>query len=288
MDGRVKPDLVAPGGIIIGAKSRDMGGSSIDPGPLERPGRGTSMATPHVTGVAALILQLSPNITSEDLAEVIRRTARQDNFTGPIGLKGSNLWGWGKLNAVIAYPLSVRLAGYKQGNLSLSINGTPVSLSSVRAVVLLPTNMVSELRPAFTGDNGSVRHIVEPEVFYASYPGEAVFTISTQYYVRVYGVNNELLYSDWAPAGTILDLEELSGLRAGQGFQLARRSVVGYYTDGSGFLERRVSVERPMNIYIMTAEDYTYVFLVTVISVAVSASIYLGWVYAKYRRKAGD
>lgn len=43
--------------------------------------QGTSMASPHVAGVAALMLSVNPNLTTQQVREILRTTA-QRNFTG--------------------------------------------------------------------------------------------------------------------------------------------------------------------------------------------------------------
>ena len=58
-------DIVAPGEKII---TTSVGNSYIDVS-------GTSLACPHVAGVAALMLSVNPNLTSEEVREIICRTA---------------------------------------------------------------------------------------------------------------------------------------------------------------------------------------------------------------------
>jgi subtilisin family serine protease len=47
---------------------------------------GTSMATPHVAGVAALMLSVNPNLTATDVADILRSTALplRDNDSDPV------------------------------------------------------------------------------------------------------------------------------------------------------------------------------------------------------------
>ena len=76
--GALKPDLVAPGVDITAARSQDMtdGGSG-----LYRTISGTSMATPHVSGAAAILAQQHPGWTGQQLKEQLMSSA-----LGPAGL----------------------------------------------------------------------------------------------------------------------------------------------------------------------------------------------------------
>ena len=66
VSGALKPDLVAPGVDITAARSQEMtdGGEG-----LYRTISGTSMATPHVSGAAAILAQRHPNWTGQQLKE---------------------------------------------------------------------------------------------------------------------------------------------------------------------------------------------------------------------------
>ncbi len=73
-DGRVKPDLVGA----------DRGNSAVF-----GPWRGTSQASPHVAGLAALLLQQERALTPEQLAARLKQSARRR------GAKPNNIWGYG-------------------------------------------------------------------------------------------------------------------------------------------------------------------------------------------------
>jgi len=68
-DAREKPDIAGPGTGIVAAKSFD---------PRERwiAMTGTSMASPHVAGVAGLMLATNPRLTSAQIGGILKRTAR--------------------------------------------------------------------------------------------------------------------------------------------------------------------------------------------------------------------
>jgi subtilisin family serine protease len=96
-DGRLKPDLAAPGAWIASARSRD-----APPSPwLTLPDRehsmllGTSMAAPHVTGAVALLLSRNPGLDWQDLKKALTGGARRDPFVGPAP---NDAWGAGKLD----------------------------------------------------------------------------------------------------------------------------------------------------------------------------------------------
>ena len=76
-DNGFKPDISAPGTSIIST------GFSTGNQPLTN--SGTSMATPHVTGAMALLRQLHPTWSVEELKALAMNTANHDLFTGTHG-----------------------------------------------------------------------------------------------------------------------------------------------------------------------------------------------------------
>ena len=97
-DGRVKPDVVAPGADIVSARSSAIHSSPSDPDKYHRVLAGTSMATPHVAGTIALMLQYDPTLQAIDIPAILRQTARLDANTGLLE-GGSPMWGYGKVDA---------------------------------------------------------------------------------------------------------------------------------------------------------------------------------------------
>ena len=65
---------------------------------------GTSMSSPAVTGIVALILQANPGLSTNQVRDIVMSTARNDSFTGPLHAadSASDRWGWGKINALAA------------------------------------------------------------------------------------------------------------------------------------------------------------------------------------------
>ena len=80
-DGRTKPEIV---GVACGETSRT---------PLDVAGRGfcgTSQASPHVAGMAALVRQRFPDFTPVEVANYLKENAEQRDSPDP-----NNLWGYG-------------------------------------------------------------------------------------------------------------------------------------------------------------------------------------------------
>jgi subtilisin family serine protease len=98
-----KPDVAAPGQYVTAALA---GGSEMATAARFRPRhsptpgyitiQGTSMATPFVAGVIALLLEREPTLTPEEVQQRLRVTSRRDRQTGPVWNPSS---GWGKLDA---------------------------------------------------------------------------------------------------------------------------------------------------------------------------------------------
>ncbi|MFX1293302.1 MAG: S8 family peptidase [Promethearchaeota archaeon] len=73
-DGRIKPDVLLPGYNIIAARAKDTSmGHVIDE--FYTQASGTSMATPHCCGVAALILSANSNLTPTQIKQKLMQTA---------------------------------------------------------------------------------------------------------------------------------------------------------------------------------------------------------------------
>ena len=100
-DGRTKPDIAAPGAWISAALSDNAVwlGYLVNPDGVHTLEAGTSMAAPHVSGAAALLLSINPQLTAEEVRVLLIDTAIRDGFTGVVP---NNQWGWGKLDVSAA------------------------------------------------------------------------------------------------------------------------------------------------------------------------------------------
>lgn len=110
-DGRQKPDVSAPGQAIAAARSSSAAFSDqvlLAPGGKYVIEQGTSMASPHIAGLVALMLQAKPTLTAAQIRSALRSTARTDANVGAVP---NTQWGYGKADAqaVLQNILSVQL-----------------------------------------------------------------------------------------------------------------------------------------------------------------------------------
>ncbi len=132
-DGAMKPDIAAPGVAITSAVSSftDANFTSVANTNFNNTTyhfakfSGTSMASPMVAGVVALILEANPYLSASQVKEIIMATARQDNYTGIIPAGGSPLWGAGKVNAYAAVKLALQTLGTQNQLVSTDWNVYP-------------------------------------------------------------------------------------------------------------------------------------------------------------------
>ena len=115
----IKPDISAPG--VHVRSSYGSGYEYLD---------GTSMASPHVNGVCALMRQACPSISVTQIKQIIYQTARD---LGPTG--EDNSYGWGMIDAYACVQAAQGACGphpphAADGNFSTPIN-TPVNVTLV-------------------------------------------------------------------------------------------------------------------------------------------------------------
>ena len=77
---------------------------------------GTSMSSPAVTGIVALVLQANPLLSTNQVRDIIFSTARNDSYTGPLiaNDSASEVWGWGKIDALAAVNLAMQTVSIEQ------------------------------------------------------------------------------------------------------------------------------------------------------------------------------
>ncbi len=127
-DNRQKPDIAAPGqGIVAAFSSNDTTESTSDIIINNKYllMQGTSMATPHVTGGAALLLSAKPSLTADQIKNYLMSTARTDAFTSNVW---NSSWGFGKMDIYKAMASAVGASGANRTLLSYYSGTTNGSL----------------------------------------------------------------------------------------------------------------------------------------------------------------
>jgi len=130
----IKPHVVAPGVIV----------PSAVPGGIYSAKNGTSMAAPHVAGLATLIRSVSPTIKIEALARIITSTAQPLASSVP-----NNDSGWGRIDALAALMKTTKpaqLTGIVRG-----LAGKPLVNATVLATSYRPTGGSVEITTDVSG-----------------------------------------------------------------------------------------------------------------------------------------
>jgi len=169
-DGRIKPNLTAPGSLIYSARSLEATFSPIEIAPNDNYAimQGTSMATAHVTGIAPLVWQSNPALTGAQMRERLKRTA---DLPPDGSVMPNNTWGFGKVNALRAVSASV-------ASITAPATATPgniVNLGSESSSSAFPNNPLSytwafSLRPTGSGASLSSPTAASPS-FVPDIPG---------------------------------------------------------------------------------------------------------------------
>jgi subtilisin family serine protease len=98
-DGVAKPDITAPGSAVLSVMSADANPpfdvSLVAPDAVHASLQGTSMASPHVTGAVAMLLQKYPTLTPSGAKALLASAARKEAYMGTLP---NPRWGAGKLD----------------------------------------------------------------------------------------------------------------------------------------------------------------------------------------------
>lgn len=170
-DDRVKPDLAAsgefvrssinstdpaynvPGNYTPGISEFDFNGKKY----RYATSSGTSMSGPMVAGTVALLLELNPNLTPEDLKFILQTSTKQDQFTGYFDRNfPNNTWGTGKLNAMDA--------ALKTYYMLTSIEDSEINSNINSEITFFPNPSQNELYLNFKSDNISSKSIATIEI----------------------------------------------------------------------------------------------------------------------------
>jgi len=143
-DGRIKPEVTAPGSYLISSvNSFDFfmkkdsyfdiylaDESTIDGSyywyyaGME----GTSMSSPVVVGVVALLLEAKPSLTPAGIKNILKATSRKDTYTGSIPPDGNNTWGYGKVDALAALNYTVTSVDeFNNDDLNITVYPNPAN-----------------------------------------------------------------------------------------------------------------------------------------------------------------
>lgn len=112
--GLLKPDVSAPGNGTT--TTADGGGYSSF--------SGTSGATPHVCGTAALLLSINPNLTPADVSMILQTTAVEKGAAGK-----DPRYGAGRIDAYEAYLLALSMIPVELASFTASANENSVTLT---------------------------------------------------------------------------------------------------------------------------------------------------------------
>ncbi|MEJ5286140.1 MAG: hypothetical protein CH6_4411 [Candidatus Kapaibacterium sp.] len=99
-DGRIVPIITAPGMVVFSSLSsstipEELDSTLVEPSGIYVGAAGTSMSAPVVTGAVALLFEQNPNLSADEIIQLLKLSARKDEHTGS---EPNNDFGWGKLD----------------------------------------------------------------------------------------------------------------------------------------------------------------------------------------------
>jgi subtilisin family serine protease len=211
-DGRIKPDIVAPGLYVASARSSMIPVSDNDPDVNHRVLAGTSMATPQVAGVIALMFQCSPTLRPSEISQILKNGARLDSFTGLLS-SGSPIWGFGKLDARTAtgfYRLTLVTENFPS-SAAITIRVDNLSSRSISGgswydLYFLKNTTHTIDFEANNSASGAVRYVILNDSVQTSNNQLLLLTYRTQYLVELRDSFSSWNSTAWYDANSTLEM----------------------------------------------------------------------------------
>ncbi len=154
VDGRTKPDISSTGqGVISSINSFNISENPTIQVEFNdkiygfRAYSGTSMSSPTVAGIIALMLEANPKLSATKAKEIIRSTARLDIRTGEIGPEGHLQWGWGKANALAAVLAAEHLTSFEEAE--ILTNRLSIFPNPNKGIVQVKINELRQINESF-------------------------------------------------------------------------------------------------------------------------------------------
>ena len=281
-DNRTKPDIVAPGMFIASARSSQITPGNSDPDKFHRALAGTSMAAPHVAGLIALMLQYSPDLSALQIADILRRSAREDQMTGFLAPTGSRIWGFGKADARTA-----------TGFFRLSIVGQTLP-KSVTVRVLIDSNEIHMTGGSWYYDYflngtthrieigtlatlGPVRYLISNGNFTIHHSAIEVLEYSVQYYldVKTLPIGEAAQNSGWFNANSTVRLNDNAIIPQPLDVKLIR---IGWWASNLTMLSSStITLTHPIQVTTLYVLTYPAEVMDAVLVVSIALLIFM-WV----------
>ena len=284
-DGRVKPDIVAPGELIVSARSHSVPQNPGDPDPYHRVLAGTSMAAPHVAGTIALMLQYAPNLLAVEIPPILRQTARLDSFTGLI-TSGSATWGYGKVDARTAtglfrvtlviggVPSTINVMVHVNGSETIRVHGESwTDLYFLKATKLM-VSLDSQIQAT-----ANTRYELQDPNFTERANSLELLNYLPQYFLTVNSPYGPATGSGWYNANSTATFGAPETAPA-QGFfgDLGAQYVLNYWVTSNGLkVSNSVVIDKPKTVnavYALTIPEQTF-FEILGVCIAIVFSVIL-------------
>lgn len=161
LDGRTKPDISAPGVNVGSSVSSFTDNSFSTVLTINFQGQdykftrisGTSMSSPMVAGVAALILDANPYLMPYQIKSIIQQTARMDSYTGLIPAAGDLQWGYGKVHAYEAVKLALNTVSLPENESKWTLNVYP---NPSTGLILVEGNLIGNEKYTLHSSDGKI------------------------------------------------------------------------------------------------------------------------------------